>query len=59
MCLGESLARMEMFIFFVTILQRYDVCLPEGAKVTDEPVQRIIHSPQSYELIFTNRKVLS
>ncbi|XP_014679542.1 PREDICTED: cytochrome P450 2D14-like [Priapulus caudatus] len=29
-CPGEALARMELFLFFTSILQNYDISLPEG-----------------------------
>ncbi|CAH1802422.1 unnamed protein product [Owenia fusiformis] len=45
-CLGESLAKMELFIFFVGLMQKFEVRLPEGAS---EPVMRpkLNHSTQS------------
>ncbi|CAH1778969.1 unnamed protein product, partial [Owenia fusiformis] len=45
-CLGESLAKMELFIFFVGLMQKFEVKLPEGAS---QPVMRpqLNHSTQS------------
>ena len=54
-CLGESLAKMELFMFFVTLLQRYNVRLPEGSTATDSSVVGIINAPKPYELVFTLR----
>ncbi|XP_067946650.1 cytochrome P450 2D26-like [Watersipora subatra] len=56
-CPGESLAKMEFFIFFVTLLQRFDVCLPEGVTMTDKagPNDTVVRAPPPYKLIFTAR----
>uniref|UniRef100_A0A8C3SG58 Cytochrome P450 n=1 Tax=Chelydra serpentina TaxID=8475 RepID=A0A8C3SG58_CHESE len=51
MCLGEQLARKELFLFFTTLLQHFTFHIPE-----DQPRPRedghyiLIHSPDSYEL---------
>uniref|UniRef100_A0A8C5MS91 Cytochrome P450 n=1 Tax=Leptobrachium leishanense TaxID=445787 RepID=A0A8C5MS91_9ANUR len=31
LCVGETLAKMELFIFFTSLLQRFTFCLPPGA----------------------------
>ena len=54
-CLGESLAKMELFMFFVTFLQRYDVNFPEGSSATDECGRQLIQCPKPFEIIFTAR----
>ena len=54
-CPGESLARMEIFIFFVSILQRYNVCLPEGSTANDDAVEFAVRSPKPFDVIFTER----
>ena len=46
---------MEMFLFFVTILQRYAVCLPEGSSAKDEAVEYIVRAPKPYDIVFTER----
>lgn len=52
-CPGEGLARMELFIFFVTLMQHFRFCPPPG--VTEEeveltPINGIFHLPAPYEL---------
>lgn len=32
MCLGDVLARMELFLFFASIMHRFDIVLPEGSE---------------------------
>ncbi|XP_067950726.1 cytochrome P450 2B9-like isoform X1 [Watersipora subatra] len=54
-CLGESLAKMEIFMFFVTFVQRYNMSLPDGCMATDEPVTAVVNTPKPYEIIFTAR----
>ncbi|XP_077204030.1 uncharacterized protein LOC143842760 [Paroedura picta] len=50
-CLGEQLARIEIFIFFTTLLQAFTFQLPEGVKkLSTEPVVGLSLVPQPYKL---------
>lgn len=33
MCLGNTLARLELFLFFSTLMHQFDVVLPPGAEL--------------------------
>lgn len=49
-CPGETLARMQLFLFVTSILQRYTICLPEGQE-TPAIRQRedsTVFSPRSF-----------
>ena len=55
-CIGERLARVELLLFFVTLMQIYRVKLPAGSTAdVDQINDDIIRSPKPYSIIFENR----
>lgn len=66
MCLGEVLARMELFLFFSSLLHSFDISVPEGetlpslkgnAGVTISPNAFKVclkARPTEWEALFTN-----
>ena len=55
-CIGESLARVELLLFFVTLMQIYRVKLPAGSTSDlDQINDDIIRSPKPYSIIFEKR----
>jgi len=56
-CLGESLAKMELFIFFTNMVRRFRIKLPAGAKQPDWTVKfGITLSPPEMKLILEKRR---
>ncbi|XP_077203926.1 cytochrome P450 2J4-like [Paroedura picta] len=50
-CLGEQLARIELFIFFTRLLRSFTFQPPEGAKkINEEPVVRMVTPPHPYKI---------
>ncbi|XP_034046726.1 cytochrome P450 2K1-like [Thalassophryne amazonica] len=57
-CLGESLARMELFLFFSSLVQHFEFCPPPGiteAELDLTPDVGFTIGPLTYELCATNR----
>ena len=55
-CVGEALAKMEVFLFFTSILQKFDLILPEGEPLP--PLQGTLgigHFPKRFNIIFQKR----
>ncbi|XP_078619568.1 cytochrome P450 2U1-like [Branchiostoma floridae x Branchiostoma japonicum] len=56
-CLGEQLARMELFLIFTSLLQRFSFKLPEGAsKPSEKGIHQGIYQPVPFMLKAVARK---
>jgi cytochrome P450 family 2 subfamily U polypeptide 1 len=52
LCLGESLARMEMFLIFAALLQRFKFRVPHyHCLPTTEPLTGIVSQPRPFKLV--------
>ncbi|XP_038215662.1 cytochrome P450 18a1-like [Zerene cesonia] len=52
-CLGEQLARMELFLFFANLMNHYEIAMPEGEAIPDlEGTFGTTHAPLPYKLVF-------
>lgn len=50
-CLGDTLARMEMFLFFACLMHGYDISLPEGEPLPSlNGVMGAVISPQAVRM---------
>lgn len=54
-CLGEQLARQELFIFFSTLMHFFHVRLPDGVTPDFEPEDKFVMKPKPYQIIFESR----
>lgn len=54
-CPGENLAKMEMFLYFVSMLQKFDISFPEGFKPTFEAKFTVAYMLEPYKVNFTPR----
>ncbi|KAM6215847.1 cytochrome P450 2D6-like isoform 2-T2 [Rhynchocyon petersi] len=55
-CLGEHLARMELFLFFTCLLQRFHFSVPPGQpRPSDHGTYNFLMSPAPYQLCATPR----
>ncbi|XP_075792217.1 cytochrome P450 2J2-like [Pelodiscus sinensis] len=54
-CLGEQLARTELFLFFTTLLQKFTFQAPKGVKLSLEFRVGVALSPQPYKICALSR----
>lgn len=55
-CLGEQLARVELFIFFTSLMQRFTFTIPDNQpKPREEAVFRQLQSPHHFKICATVR----
>lgn len=50
LCLGESLAKMELFLFFTSFMQHFTFSMPEGVKPVMDYRFGVTLAPQEYEI---------
>ncbi|XP_069832017.1 cytochrome P450 2K4-like isoform X3 [Dendropsophus ebraccatus] len=54
-CAGETLAKMELFLFFTTLLQQFTFKAPPGAQLDITPQLGSINSPKPFEICAITR----
>ncbi|XP_008405248.1 cytochrome P450 2J6-like [Poecilia reticulata] len=54
-CLGENLARMELFLFFTSFMQHFTFSMPAGVKAVMDYRAGITLAPKPYEICITPR----
>ena len=58
MCLGDTLARMELFLFFTSTLHRFDIRLPEGKPLPSlQGNPGVTITPDPYEVCLLQRPI--
>ncbi|XP_043937199.1 cytochrome P450 2U1-like [Protopterus annectens] len=55
-CLGENLARMELFLFFISLLKNFEFIWPESSNAPDlTPVFGTVNTPRPFEVRMRKR----
>lgn len=54
-CVGEFLAKMEIFILFVTIMRRCCIVKPENVEFDLQPIPGLVYSPGEFKVIVKER----
>ncbi|CAJ0934874.1 unnamed protein product [Ranitomeya imitator] len=55
-CAGETLAKMELFLFFTTLLQNFTFQPIPGAKLDLTPALGVTNAPKPFEICATSRR---
>ncbi|XP_068217685.1 cytochrome P450 2L1-like [Palaemon carinicauda] len=58
LCVGESLARMEIYVFLGALIQNFSFIAPEGEKLSTEknPAERLLALPHPFNVIIRQRE---
>lgn len=58
MCLGEVLARMELFLFFSSMMHMFNLSLPEGASLPNlQGIVGVTISPEPFKVCLLQRDI--
>jgi len=58
-CLGEILAKTNIFMFIAKLIQHFEIRIPQGAQLPDKPQDGVTISPSPFSAIFIPRRYLS
>jgi len=54
-CVGEPLARMELFVYFTSVLHKFTLKSPEGEVPTLDAVSSVVRAPKPYRVVASLR----
>ena len=54
--MGDSIAKMELFIIMANMVQKYRMTFPDGPKPTLDGLRTLFSMPHPYNVILSNRE---